>query len=172
MNRRALFTSLSVVVVSCGLLFAAAGCKHDDDRHDSSSPSVKPTTKSLYDRLGGEPALTAVVHDFVGRAAGDPKVNFTRKGIPGHEWDASAANVAKLEKRLVQFIAMATGGPQKYEGKSMKSSHAGMKITEAEFNALAGHLVASLDKFNVPKREKDELMAVVGTTKADIVEVK
>ena len=124
--------------------------------------------KTLYERLGGEPAVTAVVEDFVGRAASDPKVNFTRKGT-AYEWEASPANVAKLKKRLVQFIAMASGGPKMYEGRDMKGVHKGMMITSAEFDALAGDLAASLDKFKVPMREKEELLKVVGSTKGDIV---
>ncbi len=125
---------------------------------------------SLYERLGGEAAVKAVVDDFVGRAAGNPKVNFTRKGIK--EWEASEANVAKLKTNLVNLIGALTGGPQKYTGKDMKSLHAGMKITTAEFGALAGDLKATLDKFKVPAKEQAELMKIVGSTQGDIVEVK
>ena len=125
---------------------------------------------SLYERLGGEAAVKAVVDDFVGRAAGNPKVNFTRKGIK--EWEASEANVAKLKTNLVNLIGALTGGPQKYTGKDMKSLHAGMKITTAEFGALAGDLKATLDKFKVPAKEQAELMKIVGSTQGDIVEIK
>ncbi|MDB5318412.1 MAG: Hemoglobin-like protein, partial [Phycisphaerales bacterium] len=114
--------------------------------NDMSMSKPMMATRSLYDRLGGEPAITAVIDDFVNRAAGDPKVNFTRKGTD-KEWPATPENVAKLKKHLTQFVCMATGGPQKYEGKPMKPVHAGMKITEAEFGAIAADLIASLDKF-------------------------
>ena len=134
----------------------------------STNSSSATSLKSLYDRLGGEPAITAVVDDFVGRAAGDPKVNFTRKGT-AMEFDANAANVAHLKAMLVQFIGSATGGPQHYQGRAMKPVHAGMNITDAEFNAIAGDLKATLDKFKVPAKEQGELMAIVGTTRADIV---
>lgn len=130
----------------------------------------KEKEAALYDRLGGEAAIKAVVDDFVGRAAGNPKVNFTRKGIK--EWEASEANVAKLKTNLVNLIGALTGGPQKYTGKDMKSLHAGMKITTAEFGALAGDLKATLDKFKVPAKEQAELMKIVGSTQGDIVEVK
>ncbi len=126
--------------------------------------------KSLWDRLGGEPAVTAVIDDFVGRAAGDPKVNFTRKGTDS-EWEPTAGNVAKLKKRLIQLVSAVSGGPLKYEGRDMKSAHMGMKITDAEFNALAGHLKATLDKFNVPEVEQKELLDIVGSTRKDIVEM-
>jgi truncated hemoglobin YjbI len=127
--------------------------------------------KSLYDRLGGEKAITAVVDDFVARAAKNPRVNFTRKGT-GAEWLASDENIARLKKHLVQFISLATGGPKKYDGRDMKSAHKGMKITDAEFDALAGDLEASLQKFEVPRKELDELLEIVGSTRSAIVEMK
>ena len=133
--------------------------------------TMAATTKSLYERLGGEPAITAVVDEFVARASANPKVNFSRKGTPA-EWSATPDNVAKLKKRLVQFIGSVSGGPQKYEGKDMRTEHAGMGITDSEFNAAAADLAASLDKFKVPSKEKDELMVIVGATKAAIVEKK
>jgi hemoglobin len=127
--------------------------------------------KSLYERLGGEAAIKAVVDDFVGRAAGNPKVNFTRKGTD-KQWDATPENVARLKMHLVDLIGMGTGGPQKYTGRSMKESHTGMKITAEEFGALAADLKATLDKFKVPMKEQMELLKFVGSTQADIVEVK
>src|SRR5580692_6651145 len=86
-------------------------------------PPKPEETKSLYDRLGGHDAVVAVVDDFVGRAAGDPKVNFTRVGHPNH-WDATPENVDKLKKHLVQFVSGATGGPKDYAGKDMAGVHA------------------------------------------------
>jgi hemoglobin len=127
--------------------------------------------KTLWERLGGEPAVTAVIDDFVGRAASNPKVNFTRKGTP-NEWQATPENVALLKKRLVQFVSMASGGPLKYQGQSMKNAHTGMKITNAEFDALAADLKASLDKFKVPDDLQQELLQAVGSTRKDIVEEK
>lgn len=125
--------------------------------------------KPLWDRLGGEPAVTAVIDDFVARAAGNPKVNFTRKGT-ANEWEASPANVARLKKRLVQLVSAVSGGPLKYEGRDMKAAHQGMKITSAEFDALAADLKASLDKFKVPAELQTELLTIIASTKKDIVE--
>ncbi len=122
--------------------------------------------KSLYERLGGEPAITAVVDDFTARAAADPKVNFLRGGKYAN------VDVPKLKKHLVNLVCSVTGGPQKYTGRDMKTLHKGMGISDAEFDALAGDLVASLDKFKVPAKEKDELLKIVGSTRGDIVEVK
>ena len=136
-------------------------------------PTIKPETKlkekTLYDRLGGEGAIKAVVDDFVGRAAADPKVNFTRKGT-SKEWKATPENVDRLKKMLVELVGMVTGGPQKYSGHNMKEAHAGMKITQAEFDAAAADLKATLDKFKVPAKEQNELLKIVGSTAPDIVE--
>lgn len=124
--------------------------------------------KPLWDRLGGEAAVSVVVHDFVLAAAPDPKVNFLRDGA----FTLDEAGVKRLERRLVELVSAVSGGPLKYTGKDMKSAHKGMKITEAEFNALAGHLVATLKKYKVPQAEMDELVGIVASTARDIVEVK
>lgn len=162
----------SAVLVGCSRSTYMKGeCDATAATASASAPSSISET-SLYERLGGEPAITAVCNDFVGRAAGDPKVNFFRKDVPGAaEWKPTPEDLAAFNKHLVQFVCMAAGGPQKYEGRSMKSTHRGMKITESQFNALAADLAASLDKFNVPAKEKGELLNAVAGTKKDIVEM-
>ncbi len=115
--------------------------------------------KSLYDRLGGKPAIQAVVDDFIGNVAGDSRINqrFANTNIP------------RLKTMLVDQICEASGGPCKYMGQQMKVAHAGMKITDPEFNALVEDLVTSLDKFKVPAQEKTELLGALGGMKGDIV---
>jgi len=116
--------------------------------------------KSLYERLGGKEAITAVVDDFVGRVAADKRINgFFAK-----------ANVPRLKMMLVDQICEATGGPCKYTGRDMKNTHQGMGITNADFDALVGDLVASLDKFKVGEREQQELLAALGPMRKNIVQ--
>jgi hemoglobin len=121
--------------------------------------------RPLWDRLGGEKAVRAVVHDFVLAAAKDPKVDFTRGGA----FPLDEKGVAMLEQRLVELISAVSGGPLKYSGRDMKAAHKGMNITDAEFNALAGHLVAVLRSYRVPQPEIDELVGIVASTRKDIV---
>jgi hemoglobin len=127
--------------------------------------------KPLYDRLGGEQTIQVVVEDFVGRASGDPKVNFTRKGTP-QQWDPTPDNVDKLKEHLVEYLEAATGGPQGYSGRDMKSVHAGMQITNSEFDAIEADMEASLAKFDVPAQERSEVLAIIEGTRKDIVELK
>ena len=155
-----------VMCLCAAVLPLTAGC--DSMKQPDHSTSMQAQL-SLYTRLGGEPAIKAVVDDFVARAAGDPKVNFTRVGT-AMAWNPSESNVAHLKLGLVNLIGQLTGGPQKYTGRDMKTVHRGMMITDAEFNALAADLAASLDKFNVPAKEKGELMTIVAGTRGDIVE--
>src|SRR5574337_1164951 len=82
--------------------------------------------KPLYDRLGGKPAIQAVVDDFIGNVAGDTRINQR----------FANANIPRLKTMLVDQICEASGGPCKYTGPPMKAAHAGMKTTAAEFNAL------------------------------------
>ena len=118
----------------------------------------KPSA-SLYDRLGGKPAITAVVDDFVANVAADNRINgfFARTNIP------------RLKAQLVDQICAGSGGPCTYTGRDMRSAHAGMGVTDAHFNALVEDLVKSLDKFKVPEREKNELLGLLGPMKSDIV---
>lgn len=118
-----------------------------------------PPQKSLYERLGGKPAIQAVVDDFIGNVAADNRINgfFANTNIP------------RLNSMLVNQICEATGGPCKYTGRDMKSAHAGMGVTEAHFNALVEDLVKSLNKFNVPEKEKNELLSALASMKGDIV---
>ncbi len=115
--------------------------------------------KSLYDRLGGKPAISAVVDDFIGNVAADNRINgrFAKADIP------------HLKMRLVEQISAGTGGPVAYNGLPMKAAHTGMHITDAEFGDLVEDLVKSLDKFHVPEKEKGELLGILGPMKSDIV---
>ena len=93
---------------------------------------------SLYDRLGGKPAITAVVDDFVGNVAADKRVNGR----------FANANIPRLKQLLVELICAGTGGPCTYSGRDMRTAHKGMNIGDVEFTAVVEDLVKTLDKFN------------------------
>jgi hemoglobin len=119
-------------------------------------------SQSLYERLGGQPAIEAVVKDFAGNVLADARIN--------KKFAKSDPN--RLVKNLTDFVCSATGGPCKYTGQSMKAAHKKMGTTQGEFNALVEDLVKSLDKFNVPAKEKGEVLAALGPLAKDIVEKK
>ena len=150
---------LRMILVSM-LTLAACGGKAKPAEPTGASTGSAAT---LYDRLGGKDAITAVVKDFVEeRVAKDQRINafFLNTDIPA------------FEVKLADQICEATGGPCKYTGKDMKTSHLGMKIKESDFNALVEDLIASLDKFKVPEKEKNELLAPLAAMKGDIVTAK
>jgi hemoglobin len=118
--------------------------------------------KSLYERLGGEAAISAVVDDFAQRVLADQRIN----------QKFAKSNAPRLLFFLKQQICAATGGPCKYEGRDMLTAHKNMGITNGEFNALVEDLVATLNKFNVPKAEQDELLSMLAPMKSQIVEVQ
>lgn len=118
---------------------------------------------SLYKRLGGYDALAAVTDDFVGRLAGDPQIS---RFFVGHSTDS----IKKIRQLVVDQLCAATGGPCIYIGRDMKTAHAGLGITEKDWDSSVKHLVATLDKFNVPTKEKDEVLGAISTLKKDIVE--
>ena len=117
---------------------------------------------SLYDRLGGLDAITAVVDSFVARCAGDDRINskFERTDIP------------RLKKMLVDQVCEATEGPCTYTGRAMRETHDGMEVTAGEFDALVEDLVGTLDEFDVPKAEQDELLGLLAPMRDEIVEVE
>jgi hemoglobin len=117
--------------------------------------------QTLYDRLGGIDAIRAVVEDFRDRVAADDRINLK----------FARSDLARLTKMLIDQVCEATGGPCHYNGRSMKEAHGGMKVTTGEFNALVEDLVATLKNFKVPSADQDELLAILGPLKAEIVEV-
>jgi len=144
----------AVVLSSFGPALAVAQMK--------GGKAAKP--KSLYTRLGGKKAITAVVDQFVTNCATDTRIN---------KFFADTAKDPKRLKRfktnLVNQICQASGGPCKYTGKDMKTAHKGMGITDADFNALVEDLVKALDQFHVGETEKNELLGALGPMKGDIV---
>jgi hemoglobin len=121
-----------------------------------------PPEPTLYQRLGGREAIKLVVDDFVANMAADPRVN-------GRFKELDAARVAKLQTNLADQICDAAGGPCAYLGRDMKTTHTGMGITEAEWNATVEDLVKSLNKFKVGGKEQQELLSALGAMKKDIV---
>jgi hemoglobin len=146
---------IAIAVFSVNLAFA-----QDEDKGKSEAKQ-----ESLYKRLGGYDALAAVTDDFLGRLLKDKM--FT-KFFTG----ASNDTKKKIRQHVVDFLCVATGGPCVYRGRDMKTSHEGLMITKAEWDASVKHLTATLDKFKVPAKEKGEVLAAVGTLEKDIVEKK
>jgi hemoglobin len=117
----------------------------------------------LFDRLGGYSAIAAVASDLLPRLQGDPQL--------GRFWQHRSADGVKREKQLlIDFLCSSAGGPLYYTGRDMKTSHAGMRISERDWVAFLGHLNATLDAFRVPQVERDQVVAFIQSTKADIVE--
>jgi hemoglobin len=115
--------------------------------------------KSLYERLGGQPAISAVVEDFAGNVLADTRIN--KK--------FAKSDPARLLANLKDFVCFATGGPCRYTGLSMKESHKNMGTTAGEFTALVEDLVKTLTKFNVPAAEQKELLTALAGLRSDIV---
>ncbi len=121
------------------------------------------TDRTLYERLGGYDAISAVANDLVSRLQLDSRL--------ARYWQHRGEDGVRREKQLlVDFLCSSAGGPLYYTGRDMKTSHRGMKISEQDWSALLGHLNATLDAFKVPRAERDQVIAFVQSTKADIIE--
>ena len=131
------------------------------------SPALAQAPKSLYDRLGGRTAIVAVVDEFVANCAADARIN--------KFFAATAADpkrLARFKDNLVNQVCEAAGGPCKYTGRDMKSAHAGLGISNADFDALVEDLTKALDTFKVAKADQNQLLGVLGPMRPQIVEKK
>ena len=128
-----------------------------------SSTRTRAQEKSLYDRLGGYDGISKVVDDFIGRLVADKQFE---KFFIGQSTDSRK----KIRQHIIDQFCAATGGPCIYTGRDMKTTHAGLNITEAEWNGAAKHLVAAMDKYKVDEKSKNDVVSFVMTLKKDIVE--
>lgn len=119
--------------------------------------------KTLYERLGGCDAITAVANDLLPRLNADPQL--------GRFWAHRGEDGVKREKQLlIDFLCASTGGPMHYRGRDMVLTHRGMRISENDWNVFLGHAGATLAKFQVPEAEQREVVAFVQSLKQEIVE--
>jgi hemoglobin len=120
---------------------------------------------SLYDRLGDVYSIATVVDDFIDRVMSDPRLNANPLVDEAHH----RVPPAGFKYLVTEMVCWATGGPQKYTGKSMADSHAHLKISSKEWEAFLDDFQQTLDKFAVPEEEQTELKAIVNSTRGDIV---
>jgi hemoglobin len=135
---------------------------HKPDREDAMSSATKPT---LYERLGGVYPIAAVVDDFIDRVMNNPILNANPAVDEAHH----RVSAAGFKYYVTEMVCWATGGPQKYTGRSMLESHKHLKITEDEWAAFWKDFDDTMAKFHVPEAEHKELFAIVESTKGDIV---
>jgi hemoglobin len=120
---------------------------------------------TLYERLGGKPAVTAVTSSLVDKILQDRRVN----GWFVHA-AASPENADAYKAKLYEFVCQATGGPCTYSGRDMVSAHRGRRVTSEAFDAVVEDLVAVLDELKVPAQEKGQLLGLLGPLKSSIVQ--
>jgi len=124
--------------------------------------SNQPT---LYERLGGVYSIATVVDDFIDRVMSDPRLNANPRVDEAHH----RVSPAGFKYYVTEMVCGATGGPQKYTGRTMKDSHQALMITADEWQAFLDDFQHTMDKFGVPQTEQEELKAIVDSTRADIV---
>lgn len=154
-------------VLTATLLFAvSATCAEAQNANRTMSAAPAPAAntmqqRTLYDRLGGMPGITAFVDDAAARLAADPRIN---KKL-------AKTNVPRLRLHLIEQLCMVTGGPCVYTGRSMKRTHQHMAVTEGEWNATVEDLVATMNHLNIGQQEQTDLLNLLGSLKSQIVEV-
>jgi hemoglobin len=122
-------------------------------------------TQSLYERLGGVYAIAVVVDDFIDRIMGDPRLNANPRVDEAHH----RVTPQGFKYYVTEQVCWAAGGPQTYSGRSMLDSHRELLISSQEWDAFMDDFDQTLGKFDVPERERGELVAIIESTKDDIV---
>ena len=133
------------------------------------SPALPPGQTTLYQRLGGQPEITAIVDDWIERSLRNPSVNLTRAGHP-HTWPAAPDDTVRLKAYMAQYIGMISGGPQIYSGRDLTTVHAGMQISEGEWIAFLQDCKKSLEQFGVVDPDKTELLRLLAGSHDAIVD--
>ena len=135
---------LALVLASCG---------------GSAKPTAAPDNRSLFERLGGQPAINAVVHEFVVTTKADSRIS---------QYFLNTDPV-KLEQAMDDHVCSITGGGCTYKGKTMLAAHTNMHLAAADFEAFMDDLTKVLAKFKVPKREAEEVIGAFNGLKPDVV---
>lgn len=148
------------------LLASAKPAVVTGEKHEGPRPELpKPAGDSLYARLGGTWAIASVVDTFIDKLVDNEKLNANPKIKAARDKVPAAA----LKFQVTALVIEATGGPVKYQGRSMKDSHAHLDITSAEWDEMVRVFKDVLDSYKVPEKEQKELFDIIGSTKADIV---
>ena len=152
-------------LVALGVLAAAAGASAQAHPAANGTSAPAAAGRSLYDRLGGAYAIASVVDDFIERLLVDDALNAN----PAIKEARARVPKAGLKFHVTTLVCQVTGGPCKYVGRDMKTSHAHLNIREREWNAMVADFRKTLDTFHVPAAEQGELIAIVESTRPDIV---
>src|SRR5258708_1547967 len=128
-------------------------------------PMATQDSPNLYERLGGVYSIATVVDDLIDRVMADPQLN-------ANPWVDEAPHKlprAGFKYLVTEMLCWAAGGPQKSTGKAMESSHRHLRIARGGWDAFMDDVAQTLDKFAVPPAERAEVVAIVESTRADIV---
>jgi truncated hemoglobin YjbI len=123
--------------------------------------SVTNTQKSLYERLGGEQGNRKIVNDVLDKNSSNPLIGYHFRNI----------DMDKLKQLVFEFFSMGTGGPHKYTGRDMRTTHTGMNINEEEWVSATDDTIWALDTNGVGEAEKNEVIAILDSLKGEIVGV-
>ena len=138
------------------LLVLLAGCAHGAAK-TKAEPAVD--SRPLFDRLGGLPAITAVVDAFLGNIAADERIN----------WRFAASDIPDLRQKLIDQVCQASGGPCVYKGRPMAAAHRGLDLNQAKFNAVAEDLQHAMAQAGIPYWTQNRLIARLAPMQRDIV---
>ncbi len=115
---------------------------------------------TLYDRLGGEPGVRKIANDILDKNFNNPLI--------GHHF--RSVDMGKLKQLVFEFFSMGTGGPHQYTGRDMVTAHTGLNISGKDFLIANDDVLQALDENGVGQAEKEEVIAILDSMKADVID--
>ncbi len=159
-KRKLLLLPVIALALGGGISCCTAPSPDADKAAADKAALAKSDPKSIYFRLGGQPAVDAAVELFYKKVLADKSVNHHFEGI----------NLDKQRAKQKQFLAAAFGGPVPYTGKDLRKAHRNLDLKESDFNAIAGHLQATLKELKIDDKLIAEVMAVAASTKDEVLD--
>lgn len=152
---RCLLRHLLLTVLPLSTALALAGCAVP---HDTQAPATHTSQPSLYQALGGEVGVARIVDGLLERIARDPRIV--------HHFDETDIEI--FRERLIEHLCAVTDGGCVYQGENMADSHRGLNITQADFDALVGHLIESMKDANIPTSTRNALLKRLAPMYGDV----
>ena len=158
-------TPVRIAVFSFALTLAISGCESEKPavtkapKPAAAAPTPPAASRLLFDRLGGQEGLTAIVDGLVSNIGANPKTRLHFTNI----------NIGRFKTKMVEYLCEQTGGPCKYTGVDIKAAHAPLQLGNAAFDAFMEDLTKSLDNKQVAQSDKDELLGTLGKLRPDVV---
>ncbi|MFH0352006.1 MAG: group 1 truncated hemoglobin [Chromatiales bacterium] len=157
-------TPVRIAVFAFALTLAVSACESEkpavtEAPKPAAAPPAPAAPRSLFERLGGQEGVTAIVEGLISNIGADPRTRLHFTNI----------DIGRFKTKMVEYLCEQTGGPCQYTGGEIKTRHEPLQLGNADFDAFMEDLTKSLDNKQVAQSDKDELLGLLGKLRPDVV---